>query len=992
MKKFFSKLSIFVFLMLALPLAMSAQKSIKGTVTDEGSKETLIGASVVIKGTTTGTSTEYDGTYTISANEGDVIVFSYTGYITQEITVGSEDVIDVALLAGQALEEVVVIGYGTVKKSDLTGAVAKIGEDDFNKGVIVSPEQLLEGRTAGVQIVSSSGAPGATASINIRGNSSIRSGNQPLIVLDGIQLDNRSAEPGGDVSQLGRSQGSNPLGFIDPNEIESIEVLKDASATAIYGSRGANGVIIITTKKGRKGDPTLEYNVQQGFSSVLKKPEYLDAAGYRSALSAEGLGTANDLGANVDAFDEILQTGYTNSHSLSVGGGSDKFSYRAFASYLDQDGIIVKSGLTKITGGLKSQFKFFDNDRLTIDLGLNASKVKRQSAPISDDAGFEGSLIGAALQWNPTESLLNEDGSFNQAAAERRNPLAMSNYLNDNSDINRFIGNLGATLKIVDGLSYKFNLNLDNARGERRISANPALNFQDILDRGQAIVGNNQLGSTQITHTLNYAKDLNDNFSLNALVGYEYLKYTNRGSSITARDLAPDFDNDYTDILGSAPATSQTVSSFHDPDVELQSYFARAIFNVQDKYLFTGTLRYDGSSKVGSNNTYGLFPSFSAAWNIAKEGFLPEAVNDLKLRVGWGATGNQEFPAGAAQEYFTYQDGALTLNNNNNPDLTWETSKQFNVGLDYAFADYRITGSIDYFRKSTDDLILFVPAAQPNPATNAQIYRNVDGNIINSGIELGLNGELISKENFRWGAGINLSFLSNEVRDFGTSLNTGAINGQGLTGAFAQKIENGQSLFSYFLPVWVGIDDEGFSIYEDPVNGGTTRIATVSSVKQFVGDPLPDVLLGFTTDLNYKGFDVILNMSGAFGYQIYNNTANAVFVKGNLATGRNITSDMVGNGESTNNSYPASTRYLENGDHVRLSNLTLGYTFDNLPGWIKGLRVSVTGQNLLLFTSYSGFDPVVNTNKEIEGIPSFGIEYTPYPTSRTFLLGVNVKF
>ncbi len=992
MKIYFTK---FHFLLILMVVSVSAfgQRTITGTVTEEGTKEPLFGANILIKGFDTGTITDFDGKYSLELPEGaDVLVFSYTGFESQEVTVGNQSVIDVVLSAGSILDEVVVIGYGSVKKSDLTGSVSKVGEEEFNKGAITSPQELLEGRTSGVQIVGNSGAPGAAVKINIRGTSSIRSGNDPLIVIDGIQLDNRSVQPGGDVSDLGRSQGSNPFAFIDPNEIASIEVLKDASATAIYGSRGANGVILITTKKGQTGKPTIEYNVQQGASTILKRPDILTGDEYRDALKAENLPADNDFNDDVDGLGAILQTGYTNSHSLSVNGGGEAYNYRVFGSLFDQTGIVVGSGLRKYTGGIKSSFDALDNDRLKIDLGITASNLIQDAAAISDDAGYEGSLIGAALQWNPTRALKKADGSYDQDILENRNPLALNDYINDQSNITRIIANVGATLRIIDGLNYKFNVSLDNARGERRVSANPNLNLNAISGRGQAIVGNNQLGSVQYTHTLNYQKDITSGFSINLLGGYEYLKYSNRGTNIFVTDLALDSDLDYTDILESAENTNQRVESFRDPDIELQSYFARGIFNVADKYLLTATVRADGSSKFGEENQYGIFPSFALAWNISNEAFAPDAFDNLKLRLGWGVTGNQEFPAGASQEYYTYENGNLTQRNNPNPELKWESSSQFNVGVDFAIMDYRITGTLDYFNKSTNDLILFVPLAQPNPSTDGRIYRNVDGTIQNSGVELGLNFNIIEKENLRWGVNVNGTYLANKVEGFGTAINTGGINGQGLTGAFAQRIEDGQPLFAYYLPVWNGLNGEGLSVYEDPVSGGETLIATVSSVKQFVGDPLPDFLLGLSTDLTIGNFDVVMNLSGAFGYQVYNNTTNAVFVKGNIANGRNITADLVGNGESINNSYPASTRYLENGDHIRLSNLTVGYTFDNLPGFLKGARLSLTGQNLLLLTGYSGFDPVVNTNKAIEGIPSFGIEYTPYPTARTILAGLRVKF
>jgi len=490
---------------------------------------------------------------------------------------------------------------------------------------------------------------------------------------------------------------------------------------------------------------------------------------------------------------------------------------------------------------------------------------------------------------------------------------------------------------------------------------------------------------------LNYDANISDNFGINAVVGYEHLKYTNRGTTIFATDLTGSNGLDLTDILESAKNENQRVESFHDPDVNIRSIFARMIFDINDKYLVTGTVRSDASSKFGKNSRTGFFPSFALGWKISNEDFAPDFFDNLKLRAGWGRTGNQEFPAGAAQEYYTYQNGGLSLRNNANENLSWESSDQLNIGLDFAFNNYKVSGTVDYFNKQTNDLILFVVDAQPVPSVEGRTYKNVDGVIKNSGFELGLNYNILEKERLRWNVNFNYTFLTNKVEDFVTTINTGGIDGQGLTGAFAQRIQNGESLYSYYLPVFVGLNGEGLSEYEDPVNGGTTIIATTNAIKQFSGDPIPDHLLGISTEVEFAGFDAQLNLNGAFGHKIYNNTANAIFVKGNLANGRNTLADQVGNNENTNNSYPASTRYLENGSYLRIANLTLGYTLKQLPGFLKDARISLTGQNLYTFTEYSGFDPVVNVDKTLEGIPSFGIDYTPYPTSRTFLIGLSVK-
>ncbi len=980
--------------LIALSNLAWSQRTVKGTVTDAENGEPLIGANVLVVGSNTGTVTDLEGMYSIDVPaEATQVEFSYTGYSPQVITLGASNVVDVRLSAGALLDEIVVIGYGAVRKSDLTGSISKVGEEDFNRGNLTSPEQLLTGRVAGVQITNASSAPGSAVNVRVRGVNSIRSGNDPLFVVDGVQLSNSSAFTTNtptlsDVKQLGRSPNVNPLSFINPSEIESIEVLKDASATAIYGSRGANGVIIITTKKGKSGAPRLDYTVQQGLSNLAQKLEVLSASEFRQAFVEEGI-TPKDSMASVDAMDEISRTAYQNGHDLSLSGATDKINYRVSVGYLNQEGIILNSGMEKLTGGINTSFKVLPDDRLTIDVGVTTSRVAQENAPVSDNSGYEGSLIGAALQWNPTRSFTLADGSFDQREQSLRNPLAMLSYIKDNFVNNRTLGNLGATFRIVNGLSYKFFYGVDNSTGERRVGVSPDLNFEGILGNGQAIVANVNQSSSQLAHTLNFDRKISSSFSLNALVGYEYLKYTDKGTRIEVDEGLQDVGLDFTDILQSAPRSGQKASSYRLPDVELQSYFARAIFNIQDKYLLTGTIRADGSSKFGENNQYGYFPSFAFAWNLHQESFAPDVFDVLKLRLGYGVTGNQEFPAGSSQENFVFENGALTQKNAANPDLKWESTGQINVGIDFGFMNYRLTGSIDYFDKTTNDPIFFVPLPQPNPSEQGRIWRNLDGTIKNRGVELALNGVIINKSNFDFNLGVNATYITNEISGFSSATNTGSINGQGLTGAFAQRFQNGQPLFAYYLPVFVGFNDAGLSLYEDG-NGGTTLIP---SAKQFVdADPLPDLLLGITTAFRFGNIDLNINFDGAFGYQIYNNTANAVFVKGNLANGRNITSDLVGNGESFTNSYPASTRYLEDGDHLRLSNMTLGYTFPLSASWFKNLRLYLTGQNLFILTGYSGFDPVVNTNKEIDGIPSFGIEYTPYPTARTFLLGANVSF
>ncbi len=959
-----------------------AQRTISGIVTDGDTGDPLIGANILVIGTSSGTITELDGTYSLQvpANAAE-LEFTYTGYGALRVTIGASNVIDVNLTSGELLEQVVVVGYGTVKKKDLTGSITSVKEEDFNKGVNTSPDQLIQGKVAGVQVINNSGAPGSEATVRIRGNSSVRAGSRPLYVVDGVPLDGGSARPSVEIEESGDAPGSNPLTFINSNDIASIEVLKDASATAIYGSRGANGVIIITTKKGKSGAPSINFGVTVGVSSVLEEYDILNGDEYRQSLSDYGL-TNGDFGGDVDAQDAILQTGITQNYNFSIGGGSDKGNYRISAGYLDQEGIAIGSRLKKYTAGITSSYKFLD-DRLGIDFNLLTGHTTEDIAPVSSNAGFTGSLIGQALQWNPTKPLRNSDGSLNiELGSTTINPLAMSEAYSDAADVTNIIGSISPSFKLTDGLVYRFRYGINYNEGTRRTQIASWINVNNVEGRGWANYANNILTTQQFTHTLSYNADISSAVSLNAVAGYEYQKFDNKGISISAFEFLTD-DIDFTNILQNSSASSRKISSFANPISELQSFFGRANFNIRDKYLVTATVRADGSSKFGENNEYGVFPSVAVAWNLTNEDFVGNDLFDqLKLRVGWGQTGNQEFPAGAAQERFKLDDnGSLRQENVANPDLQWETSTTINVGVDFALFDYKLSGSIEYFNKTDEDLLFQFQAIVPAPDT--KYWVNLPGQVVNSGIELALNAFLYDNADLTWQVGINAAFLNNELEDYtGPTLLAGQLFGQGSSGATSQRFETGQPLNAFFLREWNGIGADGF---DDLTDEGNTLF--------FSGDPNPDVLLGISTNLTYGNWNIGLNFNGAYGNQIFNNTKMSVIPITNLGT-RNIDASLVGNAVQENkaNSIKPSTRYLEDGDYLKLSNATLSYDLGAIGNTIKNVRISITGQNLLVFTDYSGFDPEVNTVNNFEGIPSFGIEYTPYPSARTFLFGVNFSF
>ncbi|HLF64788.1 MAG TPA: SusC/RagA family TonB-linked outer membrane protein [Saprospiraceae bacterium] len=960
-----------------------AQRTISGTVVDN-TGEPLIGANILIKGTSSGTITDIDGNYTIRANDGDVLVFSYTGYQGQEITVSGQSTVNVTLVQGQLLDEIVVVGYGTVLKRDVTGSVASLKAENFNKGIFTSPDQLLQGRLAGVNVINNSGQPGGEATVKIRGNNSIRAGANPLYVVDGIPLDGRSARAGLISTDIGDIPNSNPLNFLNPSDIASIEVLKDASSAAIFGSRGANGVILVTTKKSLSDQPTIDFSVSAGVSSILKKYEVLNGDEYRSALQDYG-NTGGNGGDNVDAFDEILRTGVTQNYNFSIGGGGDNNRYRLSFGYADIEGIVRESGIKKYNAALNSTFDFLD-DRAGVDVFIVANHATEDIAPVSTNAGFTGNLVAQALQWNPTVPLYTNNGDFTSGmnnplvGATTINPVALLAAHDERANTTTLLAGISPFVNITDKLQYRYRFGVNYGQGTTRGNIRGWINVQGIENRGFAAISHTDLVSQLHAHTLNFNTDLTSNLSFSALVGFEYQKFDFRGEAFAGRGFDV-LDRDNTVNLQNGAPSDYLSFSFADPISELQSYFGRVNFNLKDKYLLTASIRADGSSKFGENNRYGYFPSFAVAWKLSNEDFISGGVfDDLKLRLGWGQTGNQEFPAGAAQERYQFTSGGVQQENVANPDLKWESSSTLNVGLDFALFDYALSGTIEYFSRNTDDLLLDPFVSEPGPAVRA--WRNITGEVVNSGLEIALSAFLIEKSNVSLQLGANASFLNNEFSNFdGATIQVGELFGQGISDATVQVMTNGQPLNTFFTREFMGLDDAGNSIYRD--NGDVFYV---------LGDPNADLILGATANLTVDKLSVGLNFNGAFGHQLYNNTANSVLPIGNLGT-RNIDANLIGGEirESTANAIAPSSRYIEDGDFIKLANATVSYEIGKV-GSFNNINVSLTGQNLFVITDYTGFDPEVNTVNLANGIPSSGIEYVPYPSARSFLLSVAFSF
>ncbi|MGI4733977.1 MAG: SusC/RagA family TonB-linked outer membrane protein [Janthinobacterium lividum] len=975
-------------LSLFLPLAGYAQtaREVSGKVVD-ATAGGLPGVTVLVTGTTIGASTGADGTFRLQVPAtATSLTVSFVGYARQTVDITGKNSVTVTLKDdAQALTDVVVVGYGTVQKSDLTGAVSALGPKDFNKGTFTSPDQLIQGRAPGVQVTQNSGQPGGASTIKIRGNSAVTGTGQPLYVIDGVPLDGRSARPGLTTS-AGDSPDSNPLNFLNPADVESIDILKDASATAIYGSRAAYGVVIITTKRGKVGEPKLDVGVSGGFANIMRKIKVLDAGEFRQALSYYGASATNDKGQNNDPLGAILQTGPLQNYNAAMSGGNENARYRLSLGYLDQKGIVKKTGFQKFSANFVTNVKFLESKRLGIDVNITASQSREQLAPITNNGDFRGSLIGQALQWNPTDSLYSANGNpVARIGSSTINPVAQQQYYNDNSRVTTALASISPYYKFTDWLEYRALIAVNYSTGSRRTAIDQRLNINDYFGRGYAAIGASELVTQQMTHTLNFNKKLGSDFNLNALVGYEYTKFGYSGSNVSALGPTNGFGTyglDYTNYIQYSNPSARTISSFIDPVSELQSFFGRAILNYKGRYLLTATLRSDGSTKFGDNKKYGYFPSLSAAWDISQESFFKvEAINQLKVRAGYGRTGNQEFPAGASRSQYAFlgANGGLGQITNFNKDLQWQSDSQYDAGIDVSLFNNRVTLTADYFYKKTTKLLYPLAPIQPAAPGGAITWSNLDGSIVNKGVELIAGITALDGPRFGLSFNANATFIRNIVSDIPGVIQTGALSGQGLSGVTVETIQSGYPINSFFTQQYLGLDANGQSQYAD---NGTPR---------YLGNPNPKTLAGLSTTVRFQKLSLTANFNGVFGNLIYNNTLNSVLNVSQIQGGKNISKVLYDSPikEALSNRLAPSSRFLESGNYVKLSNVTLSYALGNVGKVLKGASIYAIGQNLFVITNYTGFDPEVNTNKTVNGVPSAGIDYTGFPSARTFTFGVN---
>ncbi len=973
---------------------MTYAQEITGKVSDASGP--LPGANVLVKGTSNSAQTDFDGRFTLRNVSSDaILVFSYIGLKSQEVSASGKSVINVTLKDDSAeLKEVIVVGYGTVKKKDATGAVDQISSKSFDNIAAASPAEILRGKVSGVQITTASGEPGAAVAIRVRGNTSLRSGNGPLIVVDGVPLDGGDTAAGGADSGLGTSTAKNPLNFINQNDIESMSVLKDASSTAIYGSRGANGVIMITTKKSKSKVPTLNVNSSVAFSSyssdfdVMSKTQYLAAGG-------------TNKNGSYNWKDAILQDGLSYNNDVSYSTGTENSNTRISFGANNTEGIIKNTGMDKYTVNITNSTEFL-NGNLKIEPKIIYSGIKDRTTLLSDKAGYIGNVVAAALYWNPSSSARNVDGSYNVIGDDYLNPVQLLDSYKDFTNTSRILASINTTVKLAPNLKYQFLLAFDNSNSSRKSQLLPTIKIRDAARAtfegveyyGQADIINVNKFNRTFEHTLDYNKDFSDNFNLDVVAGYSYYDYNYDMNSSTAKGFNPNQTNLIDNIQGGVSwktGNNGWGAVSRRNKVELQSVFGRATANLYKRVVANATIRRDGSTKLGANNKYDNFYSFGLAFKIVEE--QEGLLNDFKIRGNYGLTGNQEFAPNSAIRYANYiSPSSLGNQINDNPDLKWETTTSTGIGADFELLNNKLTGSVDYFIKDTKNLIFAKAQESTQVAPPASQFVNLPGTLQGKGFEVSLSYKIADSQDFSWDVSANASFLTNKLKDFPLFVPVAELNGQGLSGAYAQVLQNEKPVYSYYLYDFKGYDASGNSIYTD-ADGNPTGLGTAS--KHILDkQPLPKVNVGFSTSLSYKQFDAAVSFYGAFGHYIYNNTSNALFFKGAFPI-RNITSEVANSTQASSDPNSPSTKYLEKGDFLRMGNLTFGYTLPSSiveRANIKSLRFFVNGQNLLLFTKYSGFDPEVNTNKVFNGVPSAGIDYLAYPKSKTIALGINLTF
>lgn len=992
-------------LLVCVSTAYAQERTVTGVVTDASTDAPLPGVNVVVEGTTTGTTTDIDGRYSLTVPGPDVnLVFSFVGYEPQEIVVGDQTEINVTLSEDIAvLGEIVAIGYGTIRREAMTGSVSSVEVAEADIGLTSSPQELLQGRTAGVQVIRNNGEPGAGATVRIRGGTSINASNDPLYVIDGVPIDPSNFAPGG----FGTAR--NPLSFINANDIESMDVLKDAAATAIYGARGANGVVLITTKSGSAGRLQVEYSGAISSSTVARQLDLLTASEYeqfiRSQVDAGNLPAdrLDQLGeANTDWQDALLRTSVSTQHNLALSGGLTNTQYRASVGFEDEQGIVINTGQQRLTGRFNADHQALNN-RLRFNLNLSTAVIRDTHIPNPETAGFIGGAIAGVVQFNPTYPVRDPDGNFFEYSNSVRNPVAATHQIDDITSSDRTIGNLTAAFDIIDQLTAQINVGGEVSSATRRTYL-PSDSPWGEPTQGRAEQDEAQRTSRLLETTLSYDQAFG-NSVINAVAGFSYQDWIREGFGAAAETFITDFWQ--WNNLGGGSATGLIPYSFKNEN-RLVSGFGRVNFDFDGRYLVQLSLRRDGSSRFGEERRWGYFPSGAIAWRLSRDLSLPQSISDLKLRIGYGETGNQEignyralqtlapgFRAVFGQNVFV----GVAPNQFANPNLQWEETATFNAGLDYGLLDNRLTGSIEYYIKDTDNLLVEVDV--PQPAVVSTRIENI-GKMRNTGFEFALQGVIIDQQDLSFTLEANLSTNRNEVVSLGGGRDRivyGSVSGPGLTGVQSQIILAGHPVASFYGPEFVEVDAEGRQVFNDysdtdgdgigdEIIGTTTSPSTED--RQIIGNPWPSVNYGLTGSLIWGNWDASIFFRGVSGVDVFNNTALTFATKSQALTNNNFLQQAVDDGTALEEAPVYSSRWIHDGSFLRLDYLTVGYTFNNLPQ-VNRARLYVRAHNLFVLTGYEGFDPEVRTDNA-GSLPAIGVDYLNYPRPRTFTFGVNLSF
>ncbi|SDD82477.1 TonB-linked outer membrane protein, SusC/RagA family [Pricia antarctica] len=1001
-------------------------QTITGTVSDAESNEPLPGVNVVAG--TSGAITDFDGNYELSVPADiSTLTFSSIGFASQDVSINGRSNIDVSMEPqSEALDEVVIVGYGTVRKSDLTGSVSTIDGDALKELPVTSVDQAIQSRAPGVQVVQTSAAPGGGVSVRIRGSNSVNSGSEPLYVIDGFPIypDNSAYGAGGN------RQATNVLASINPNDVESIEVLKDASATAIYGSRGSNGVVLITTKRGKVGKAKVSYEGSYSTQTIANRIDVLNGgqfATYLNTLETSQGGAPIYNQAEIAAFgegtnwlDEVTRVGAIHNHQLSFSGGNENNRYALTGNYHKNEGIIKKTDFERYGIRINLDNSAFD-DFLTVSTSLAFNQTVSNNAPT--DRGGPGGIIITALGLDPTGPVRNADGTYALASYDGRfdiNPLQELEYATDEDITNRVLGNTAFTFNLLEGLNFKTSIGAD-IWNVNRTSFFPSVNTRIGRDNtGELTLANRSVANILNENIFSYNTIINDKHSISAVAGYTYQKEVNKFTASTTRGITAASVDQAT--LQGGP--NILTPSSNRREWLLESLLGRVNYTYDRRYLATLTFRRDGSSKFGADNKWANFPSVALGWNIANESFfenagLSETINSLKLRGSWGLTGNSEIPVynslANLNEFNYVINGGLVLGladgRLGNPDLKWESTTMKNIGLDVGLFNDRLNLTLDYFANQTEDLLLFVTL--PSSLGFQSLLKN-SGSLENKGFEVGLNGYIVNNEDFKWNISGNISILRNKLTDLGESTPFFSSSTSGHLGVDGSWVEAGNP-----IGVWRGYDYIGIFQSEEEIANNASRSGDKPGYPQYrdvngdgditpddyviIGDPNPDFTWGINTTLNFKNFDVGVFFRGSQNFDVRNlqaselgdgvqkiNQLSTILSDSWTPTNTDASRPLIDANRDFANSYRDSDYFIEDGSFIRLQNVSLGYTIPDIDKYLSRARIYVSAQNLLTITDYSGFDPEVN-NRGQDNL-NRGDDYDAYPRARTITLGVNLEF